>query len=473
VGMLFVAFAVIALVMPAQNDTFWHLRAGQEIWRTHSIPRVDHYSHTFAGAPWPDHEWLAQALIYAVYRVGGMPGLELGAAALVMAAAVLTFRLMVGTLAARATLMAIGLALSSCVWVLRPHLLTLVLLAVLLTMLARERYRWLPPLFLFWANAHGGVVLGGLVLAAVWAAAVLRWARVRAVEDRRRVVSLSIVLALSGLACAAAPLGFGIYRFVIESTARSIQVKIMEWFPVKPDDFFGVLFWASTLALVVLLVARARRMFIRRPPAPWADWAITAAALALLPLAARSLRNTAPFILLATPAASRLLGADFRLPAALTRKFRPKPRPESPDKPRLNLAILTVMSALAIACAGLLYAADFERLGWHPISDGALAATRACDGPLYNEYGDGGTLIWFAPEKPVFVDGRQDPYPLPFLLDVVEVEGGRKPYRPLFDEFHIRCAFLPADSGRIAELTAKNWSTRFRDQKYAVLEAPR
>src|SRR4029077_15264371 len=179
VGMLFLAFAVIALVMPAQNDTFWHLRAGQEIWRTHSIPRVDHYSHTFAGAPWPDHEWLAQALIYAVYRVAGMPGLELGAAALVMGAAGLTFRLMVGTLAARATLMAIGLALSSCVWVLRPHLLTLFLLAFLLTLVARGRYRVLPFLFLFWANAHGGVVLGGLVLAAVWAAAVLRWARVR------------------------------------------------------------------------------------------------------------------------------------------------------------------------------------------------------------------------------------------------------------------------------------------------------
>src|SRR5262249_31720464 len=66
VGMLFVAFAVIALVMPAQNDTFWHLRAGQDIWRLHSIPRIDSYSNTFAGAAWPDHEWLSQAMIYGV-----------------------------------------------------------------------------------------------------------------------------------------------------------------------------------------------------------------------------------------------------------------------------------------------------------------------------------------------------------------------------------------------------------------------
>ena len=115
--------------MPAQNDTFWHLRAGQDIWLTHAIPRVDGYSHTFAGAPWPDHEWLSQALMYAVYWVAGMPGLEIGAAALVMGAAALTWRLMVGTAAMRAVLMTAGLSLSSCVWVLRPHVLTLFLLA--------------------------------------------------------------------------------------------------------------------------------------------------------------------------------------------------------------------------------------------------------------------------------------------------------------------------------------------------------
>src|SRR5436190_19053477 len=80
VGLLFVTFALAALLMPAQNDTFWHLRAGQDIWRTHAIPRADQYSHTFAGARWPDHEWLAQALIYGVYRLAGMPGLEIGAA---------------------------------------------------------------------------------------------------------------------------------------------------------------------------------------------------------------------------------------------------------------------------------------------------------------------------------------------------------------------------------------------------------
>ena len=88
IGLLFVAVAVLALFTPAQPDTYWHLRAGGDIWRSGHVPRVDLYSHTAYGTPWPDHEWLSQLLMYAAYRVGGgMPGLEIGATVLILAAA--------------------------------------------------------------------------------------------------------------------------------------------------------------------------------------------------------------------------------------------------------------------------------------------------------------------------------------------------------------------------------------------------
>ena len=479
VAMLFVAFALRAALMPAQNDTFWHLRAGADIWATGAIPRVDHYSHTFAGAPWPDHEWLAQAAMFLVYRVGGMPGLELGATALVIAASVLMWRLTVGPRATRAIVTLIGLGLSSWFWVLRPQVLTLFLLAVLLTMLVRERYRFIPVLFLIWANAHGGVVLGGLVLAAAWAAAVLRaWRAGGAPDgvtaaDRRRVRTLSIVVPLAGLACAASPLGFGIYRFVIESTARSIAVRITEWFPVLPNDAFGVLFWLAVLGLVAAIVARRRTFVDGR--ASWTEWVTVVTTCALLPLAIRSQRNTSPFTLFAIAAASQVLGPDFRF-SSLFARFRrarpPNPRPADPDRPRVNLATLVVMVAVAIVLAGTTYASRVDRLNWRPIGPRALAAARACDGPLYNHYDDGGTLIWFLPEKPVFVDGRQDPYPLDFLIEFVAVEAGQRSYRPLLDRFHVRCAFLPIKSPTVAGLDRDGWISRYRDDKWAVLEAP-
>ena len=82
-----------------------------------------------------------------------------------------------------------------------------------------------------------------------------------------------------------------------------------------------------------------------------------------------------------------------------------------------------------------------------------------------------GFLIWFAPERPVFIDNRQDPYPLAFTLAATAIDSGA-PYRPTFDRYGIRCAFLPTESKMIERLTTDRWRTRFRDDKWAVLTAP-
>src|SRR5207253_11284281 len=131
-----------------------------------------------------------------------------------------------------------------------------------------------------------------------------------------------------------------------------------------------------------------RRAFVGGQ-ASWAEWVTVVTACALLPLAVRSLRNTSPFTLFAIPAASQLLGPEFRFSTLLARLRRPRPkptvsRPVDPDRPRLNLAMLVAMGAVATALAGSAYASGMESLNWRPINEQALAAARACDGPLYN-----------------------------------------------------------------------------------------
>src|SRR6478672_1953311 len=63
--LMFTGIVAAACLMPAQNDTCWQLRAGQEIWSTGKIPLHHHFSHTVAGAYWPNHEWLSQPVFYA------------------------------------------------------------------------------------------------------------------------------------------------------------------------------------------------------------------------------------------------------------------------------------------------------------------------------------------------------------------------------------------------------------------------
>ena len=47
------------------GDTGWHIRTGQYILRTHSVPTHDLFSFSRPGAPWFAWEWLTD-VIYAL-----------------------------------------------------------------------------------------------------------------------------------------------------------------------------------------------------------------------------------------------------------------------------------------------------------------------------------------------------------------------------------------------------------------------
>src|SRR5947207_2581161 len=51
----------------ADPDLWWHLKVGQIVVTTHSIPAFDTFSYTTGNHAWTAHEWLAQAAMYAVY----------------------------------------------------------------------------------------------------------------------------------------------------------------------------------------------------------------------------------------------------------------------------------------------------------------------------------------------------------------------------------------------------------------------
>jgi hypothetical protein len=281
-------------------------------------------------------------------------------------------------------------------------------------------------------------------------------------------VTLAILLPVSALATALTPMGFRLWAYIGNSMALSKQNRIDEWQPAFPRGPFEIGFWVLAAAFVALLVWRRRRL----AKAGWADLVSVAAALVVLPLAARAVRNVAPFLLLAIPAASRLLGPDFRLRLP----GRPAATPQvaaraGADRPRLNAALLAAFTLLELVGVSAAWATPHPRLGWRPLGEAAIEAARNCPGPLYNRYYDGGYLIWFVPEQRVFVDSRQDPYPPALLLDQIAIEEGGS-YRPVFDRYGMRCAFLPAAAPLGARLRADGWQTAHLDDRWTVLLAP-
>ena len=61
----------------ADFDVWWHLRTGQLILETHTVPRLDLFTYTNATRPWIDVYWLYQVGLALLYRAGGASALVL------------------------------------------------------------------------------------------------------------------------------------------------------------------------------------------------------------------------------------------------------------------------------------------------------------------------------------------------------------------------------------------------------------
>jgi hypothetical protein len=453
--LLFLSISLAAFLMPAQNDTWWQLRAGREMWLTRHILLRDTFSHTVYGAFWPNHEWLSQVLFYGVYAAGGIAFVTIVSATAVTAAWLLVWRLTPGSTRSRFFLTSLAVVSASTIWGPRPQALSLLLLPLTMWLLCNGRYAWLPLVFLLWANLHGAVVMGVLVLAAALVAA--------AVENRRRVPGLTVAIVGCLVATLATPLGLTFWTEIPRSLARIRQLGIQEWDPPRLATLSLIPFWLMAVVLVGLMVARVRKLSRDVEACRRGYLTICACALALLPLAFMAGRNVPPFLMLAVPAIAALIKPGT------SRSAGGVPMPvRARHRPRLNGAITAVAGTLVSGAVVYAYATPLDHLRWTPLPEASLAALRTCRGNLYNRYDEGGYLIWFAPDHKVFLDGRQDPYPVDLIKEQVRVESSGD-FKPLFQRYDIHCAYLPANSLVSGRLSRAGWRTLFRDARWAVL----
>lgn len=445
IGHLFLVIALLACLAPAQSDTWWHLRSGQDIWRSASIALHDTYSYTARGAFWPNHEWLTEVIFYAMYRLAGMPLLAATCAAAVTVAWVISWRLANGSFEVRFLLFVLAVASATTHWALRPQVLSMALFAATVSLLVAGRYRWLPVLFAVWTNLHGAVALGLVAVVATVLAVV--------VTKRAWPRSLTLTAAACALATLLSPLGFRLWPEIVRSLERSRISNLIEW---RPPDGSPALwpFWGIAAALPVMVVLRRRHLDERSAT-------LAAIALALLPLAVLSLRNVSVFLLVAAPALSRLAALGGQ-----PKRIRLQPK----ENDRVNAAILGSAAVIVATIVAMVWHTPAPLLGWRPISSEAVDAVATCPGPMYNTYQAGGVLMWFVPQKLVFVDNRQDPYPIEFLREIhrLELDGE---YETLFSRYNVRCAVVAPESPIAKRLRSDSaWSLRHADERWVVFD---
>ncbi|HEY6040666.1 MAG TPA: hypothetical protein VIX58_00930 [Anaerolineae bacterium] len=468
-GVFILLFFYIAIGNLLDPDLWWHLRTGQFIVETHTIPHADIFSFTRAGNEWVTHEWLTEVIMYGVYSAFGIGGLILLFSALATGAFTILFLRNTGHLfTAGAALLSSSLT----AWPLftpRPWLFSALLVSLYLYGLDRyarsgkTRTLWsLPLLMVLWVNLHGAFGLG-LVLIALYALGI-------AVDDFieqkpaneivRHLYPLGLALGGSAIAILVNPNGARMYTYPFETLGSpAMQQLITEWFSPDLHDanmqpFAAQLF--ITLGALALARGKARARDV-----------ILVAAFAYASL--RASRNILYFALVSFPILVEYVGQWFDTQRTW-QWLGPGPNPKMTGV--INLIVLLVLTGVVGTYAWQAIERQSQlQLATYPVHAANFIQASHPPAPLYNTYNWGGYLIWqLYPEYQVFIDGRADVYTDPFFRAYADAQNDEFKGLALLTQYGIRTAIFPAGDALAGALSRDPaWQVIFRDSVAVVL----
>ena len=256
-GLIFLLIFPPAIVV---NDSWLNLMAGREVIEN-GLPSHDELTVYGLGSTWTDQQWLAQIVIYGAYSLGGFPLLSILTAALVVTA------FSIAAAAARSlgagprafwVLFLPVLAAAPWAWSVRAQMVALPLYTGLLWLLASEARRptrrvWLAFLLLVvWANLHGSVALGALLVMLLGGYELVR-SRGR---SWRRSLALVALPPLAALATPYGPVATAEYYHLL-LVDPPFAGRVTEWRWAEPA--VNTLFFYVLVAIAIPLVYLGRR----------------------------------------------------------------------------------------------------------------------------------------------------------------------------------------------------------------------
>ena len=444
----------------ADSDTFWHLQTGKYLLERHQLPIPDPFSFTTnLGKPLPGEEtvraynltfeWLAQIMIYTVYAVGGFGGLVLWRASLMTAfcglAGLWAWRRSQSfyrSLAAAFVTAFVASYFNSD----RPYQITYVMIVATILILEYRRWMWLlPPMFLVWANCHGGFIMGFVVLGAYCAESLWQRFRGKPEADERR---LWLVTAVCVPAAFLNPNGFLTLYILAAYRQSSLMSTIYEW--QKP------VLWAPSFLNLLLLAAVAVLVWQRRRTR-LADWLL----LGLFGAAYLSAVRNSNLVGLVAP--------------VLIAGYLPWKRvlPRWTDWAAAALLVAAIAVPFARGRAFQLRSAEWK----YPAGAADFLLAHHITEPMFQSFEKGGYLIWRTwPEERSFIDGRCLNETV--FADYLRMTKYLPGTRDLLDRYGIQVVVMnafEANSGAtyvlplaLADPSEKEWKMVFADAGAAV-----
>jgi hypothetical protein len=476
----------------------WHIRTGQLILSTHSIPRVDPFSSTMAGQPWFAWEWLYDLLVGGLAAAADLNAVVLFTAVIIATTFTWTFRLLLRrntNFLLALILMLLAASASMIHFLARPHVVSWLFTVAWFWILESSEQScsnraadssaslslWLlPPLMLVWVNLHGGFLVGFILLAIYWITAV--WQSIRLKGDRfadvlkniregKRARTLALIGLLSVLATFLNPYGWKLHVHIYRYLSNRFLMSHIDEF--QSPNFHGVAqkCFAGLLLLTLVALALKKRE----------TGAVRASQFLMLLFAVYSGLYASRNI----PVSSLLLiliTGPWLSDAAqrFVEKFGGKLTTPKPFLHRMQAidrglrGHLWPIAAVALGCwitahagklgATQLMTAHFDAKRF-PVAAVNYLETHNIPGPVLSPDSWGGYLIYrLYPQTKVVLDDRHDLYGEEFLksyLKMMHIEPG---WNNFLEQHQAGCILVPKDSA-LANilLETAGWKSIYHD----------
>ena len=417
-------------------DLGWHLKVGEGIFKTGSVPTINFQNYTLYGVKWVDHEWLANLSMYLAYDNFGYQSLVLPFTIIAWLSLIILFEyarrrliknngwwliLILGTIASISATPHFGVRIQEITVI---NLLLLLLIINTYTKKQQTKILWLIiPLLYFWSCLHGGFLIGIAVMA--------MWVGVKTLElislkklrlpslSYRHVVSkkslfiFSIFLIIASVSTLAAPYGLKLYGFLLDYKNTFYLSHIQEWLPQwdYPYNYWQCTYLALTVTALGLNIIHAVKNKKNGKINLWE----TSLIIVMLALAFKSRRHTPLLVVSSFPFLMKSFAQELEVPKNYLKKNH---------QAIIKIFLIVCLSLLSLSEANKINFAKnpFNRFCEDKMAPNSLSYPCAAinflkehpelkDKNMLNEFSWGGFLIWDYPERLLFIDGRFPQYP--------------------------------------------------------------
>lgn len=168
---LYLAVFLFSIYLPSDPDLGWHLKYGEHFFKFGEILRENVYSTMMPNYPWTNHSWASDLLIYLSYNWLGFIGVSLlGGSIVTLTFFVLSksFKLSLWNKSIIFPLLLLFVSNVNAVSF-RSQMMSYFFTSVLIYILTKyqenpKNLLFAIPLFLVWANFHGGFIVGLIIL---------------------------------------------------------------------------------------------------------------------------------------------------------------------------------------------------------------------------------------------------------------------------------------------------------------------